>query len=77
MCCKSLKYYLSLVGATLIPELCYFLLLLLLFLLLFKLHLSRLCQNATATATKDHIWSPGVTVESISQYLFVFSKLFL
>ena len=38
MYCKSLEYSLSLFGATLMPELCYFLLLL----LLFKLHLSML-----------------------------------
>ena len=32
---------------------------------------------AASTTTKDHIWSPGVSVTSISRYLLVFYKLFL
>ena len=32
---------------------------------------------AAATATKDHIWSPGVSGASVSRYLLVFYKLFL
>ena len=30
-----------------------------------------------ATTTEDHIWSPGLSVTSISRYLLVFCKLFL
>ena len=31
---------------------------------------------AAATAAKDYIWSPGVSVGSISPHLLVFNKLF-
>ena len=33
--------------------------------------------SAATTAARHHIWSPGVSVASISQYLLVFYKLFL
>ena len=32
---------------------------------------------AAVTAAENHIWSPGVSLASISQYLQVFYKLFL
>ena len=70
-----MKCNLSLFIATLIQELFYFFLLL--FVLLFKIHLNMLQQQEQQQQQKNHIWSPAACVASVSRYLLVFYKLFL
>ena len=59
---KSLKFKLSLIGVTLVPELCYFCCL---------IFICVGCNNKK----NIHIWFPGLSVASISQYLLVVYKL--